>query len=79
MTRKQKARTANRRLAQWRVTWLNQVQCFYQHLCLFDSEVLRMPAVSKLNHVNPPISSDETPSAPAGGNPGQDGYKSPWW
>jgi hypothetical protein len=23
------------------VQWLNQVQCFYQSLCLFDSEVLR--------------------------------------
>ena len=23
------------------VQWLIQVQCFYQHLCLVDSEVLR--------------------------------------
>jgi len=33
----------NRRLAQWRVMWLIEVQCFYQHLCLVDSEVLRNP------------------------------------
>jgi len=31
----------NSRLPQWGLTWLNQVQCFYQHLCLVDSEVLR--------------------------------------
>ena len=35
--------TANSRLPQWGLTWLNQVQCFYQHLCLVDSEVLRNP------------------------------------
>ena len=34
---------ANSRLPQWGLTWLNQVQCFYQHLCLVDSEVLRNP------------------------------------
>jgi len=33
----------NSRLPQWGLTWLNQVQCFYQHLCLVDSEVLRNP------------------------------------
>ncbi|HRP91121.1 MAG TPA: hypothetical protein PKX92_13910, partial [Edaphocola sp.] len=33
----------NRRLPQWGLTWLNQVQCFYQHLRLVDSEVLRNP------------------------------------
>lgn len=33
----------NSRLPQWGLTWLNQVQCFYQHLCLLDSEVLRNP------------------------------------
>jgi len=33
----------NSRLPQWGQTWLNQVQCFYQHLCLVDSEVLRNP------------------------------------
>lgn len=31
------------RLPQWGLTWLNQVHCFYQHLCLVDSEVLRNP------------------------------------
>ncbi len=37
-------RTAdNSRLPQWGMTWLNQVQCFYQSLCLVDSEVLRNP------------------------------------
>jgi len=35
--------TANSRLPQWGLTWLNQVQCIYQHLCLVDSEVLRNP------------------------------------
>lgn len=33
----------NSRLPQWGLMWLNQVQCFYQHLCLVDSEVLRNP------------------------------------
>jgi len=33
----------NSRLPQWGLTWLNQVQCFYQSLCLVDSEVLRNP------------------------------------
>ena len=33
--------SANSRLPQWGLTWLNQVQCFYQHLCLVDSVVLR--------------------------------------
>jgi hypothetical protein len=33
----------NSRLPQWGLTRLNQVQCFYQHLCLVDSEVLRNP------------------------------------
>src|SRR5690606_36485766 len=35
--------TANSRLPQWGLTWLNQVQCFYQHLCLVVSYVLRNP------------------------------------
>jgi hypothetical protein len=34
---------ANSRLPQWGMKWLNQVQCFYQHLCLVDSEVLQNP------------------------------------
>ena len=34
---------ANSRLPQWGLTWLNQVHCIYQHLCLVDSEVLRNP------------------------------------
>gem|GEM_PF-2887397 len=33
----------NSRLPQWGVTWLNQVQCFYQSLCLVYSEVLQNP------------------------------------
>jgi len=33
----------NNRLPQWGLTWSIQVQCFYQHLCLVDSEVLRNP------------------------------------
>jgi len=35
--------TGNSRLPQWGLKWLNQVHCFYQHLCLVDSEVLRNP------------------------------------
>jgi len=31
----------NSRLPQWGLTWLNQVKCFYQHLCLVANEVLR--------------------------------------
>ena len=34
---------ANSRLPQWGLTWLNQVQCFYQSLCLVGSEVLQNP------------------------------------
>ena len=43
LTDERRTPTANSRLPQWGVTWLNQVQCFYQHLCLVDSEVLRNP------------------------------------
>ena len=34
---------ANSRLPQWGLTWLIQVQCSYQSLCLVDNEVLRNP------------------------------------
>jgi hypothetical protein len=37
------ARTANIGLPQWGLTWLIQVQCFYQSLCLVESEVLLNP------------------------------------
>ncbi len=37
------SRPHNSRLPQWGLTCLNQVQCFYQSLCLVDSEVLRNP------------------------------------
>jgi len=33
----------NSRLPQWGLTWLNQVQCFYQYLCLVYREALRNP------------------------------------
>ena len=33
----------NRRLAQWRMTWLSQVQCFYWALVQTDSLVLLNP------------------------------------
>jgi hypothetical protein len=42
MTRNRKT-TGNSRLPQWGLMWLNQVQCFYQSLCLVDSELLRNP------------------------------------
>jgi len=35
--------TGNSRLPQWGLTWLNQVQCSYQSLCVVESEVLRNP------------------------------------
>jgi hypothetical protein len=35
---RQEKPAANSRLPQWGLTWLNQVQCFYQHLCLVDRE-----------------------------------------
>jgi len=40
---KYRSTVPNSRLPQWGLTWLNQVQCFYQHLYLVDSEVLRNP------------------------------------
>lgn len=40
-------RPLNSRLPQWGLAWLNQVQCFYQHLCLVDSGVLRNPQRGK--------------------------------
>jgi hypothetical protein len=42
-TRWTRTPAGNSRLPQWGLSWLNQVQCFYQHLCLVDSEVLRNP------------------------------------
>jgi hypothetical protein len=38
-----KARTANRNLAQWRVTWLIEHSTSYQILWCIDSFVLRNP------------------------------------
>ncbi|WP_157820524.1 hypothetical protein [Candidatus Kuenenia stuttgartiensis] len=43
MTTEKKQRTANRRLAQWWVTRLNQVQCFYLAFIQVDSFVLLSP------------------------------------
>ena len=37
------ARTGNRRLAQWRVTWLIEHTTSHQHLWFIDSFVLRNP------------------------------------
>ncbi len=48
---KKEALGGNRRLAQWRVTWLIEHSTSHQLLWCIDSFVLRMPAVSKLNHV----------------------------
>jgi len=44
-TTKGRITAANRRLAQWRVTWLSQVKCFYWAFVLADSFV----------HLNPPL------------------------
>ena len=38
---KKEARTANSTYPKVAVQWLNQALCFYQILCLVDSEVLR--------------------------------------
>ena len=38
-----KARTDNRRLAQWRAQWLNEHSASHQHLWCIDSLVLRNP------------------------------------
>ena len=43
MTTAREARTANRRLAQWRVTWLIEHCTSHQLLCWVDSFVLRNP------------------------------------
>ncbi len=40
-------RTGNSRLPQWGLTWLNQMQCLYQSLCLVDSEVLLNPPLQQ--------------------------------
>lgn len=40
---KTEGRPDNSCLPQWGLTWLNQAQCFNQHLCLVDSEVLQNP------------------------------------
>ena len=38
----EKTISANNRSPQWGMTWLIGVQCFYQSLCLLDSEVLEL-------------------------------------
>ncbi len=40
---KKEGRPANRRLAQWRVTWLIDHSTSHQHLWYIDSFVLRSP------------------------------------
>jgi len=41
MNSKYRITAPNSRLPQWGLTWLNQVQCFYQTSVLADSLVLR--------------------------------------
>jgi len=43
MKAKYKTPAANSRLPQWGLTLLIEVQCFYKHLCLMDSETLLNP------------------------------------
>jgi len=40
LTDKEEARTANMRLAQWRVTCKIEAECYYQTFVQVDSEVL---------------------------------------
>jgi hypothetical protein len=43
------------------MTWLNQVQCFYQYLCLVDSDVLRNhPLRQAAKHIVMPHSKKTT-------------------
>jgi hypothetical protein len=37
------SRPHNSRLPQWGLTWLFEVQCFYQQSCLVDSLVFQNP------------------------------------
>jgi|GEM_PF-3056171 len=67
---RKKARTANSRLPQWGLTWLNQVQCFYQHLCLIDREVLspireRQVRALPCLQAGPPLHQEPKPLSPA--------------
>ena len=43
MTIEKEARLPNSTYPKVAVQWLNQALCFYQSLCLVDSEVLRNP------------------------------------
>jgi len=43
MKAKYKTPAANSRLPQWGLKWLIEVQCIYQHSCLFDSLVFQNP------------------------------------
>jgi hypothetical protein len=63
---KNRKTAANSRLPQWGLTWLNQVQCFYQHLCLVDSEVLRnrhlrvaLTVMPNPNRTTPPTTNEQ--------------------
>lgn len=44
---KEEQRPGNRRLAQWRVTWLIEHSTSHQLLCYLDSFVLRNPLLRK--------------------------------
>jgi len=60
---------ANSRLPQWGLTWLIQVQCFYQYLCLVDSEVLRNPPLRQaakryVQAPKKPLTDNESPNRP---------------
>ncbi len=52
MTLKNKGRTANRRLAQWRVTWLIEHSTSHQLLWSIDSFVLRNPPLRQAPNRN---------------------------
>jgi hypothetical protein len=60
--RPKRTTTGNIGLPQWGLTWLIEVQCFYQSLCLFESEVLLKPplrqAVKRYRQANGDISSN---------------------
>ena len=59
---RQSTPAANSRLPQWGLKWLNQDLCFYQHLCLVDSEVLRNPTLQQAAKPLCPMPTDSVPT-----------------
>ncbi|HLP11755.1 MAG TPA: hypothetical protein VK177_07440 [Flavobacteriales bacterium] len=58
----QKARTANRRLAQWRVAWLIEHSTSQQLLLCIDSFVLQNPPLLQAQNRYPYLAYDNIPT-----------------